>query len=347
MEKTNTPHDAAYKQLFSDPEMVASLLRDLIPEKFVEELDFSTLELFPTDHISEGLQERREDIVWRVGWKEGRWCYIALLLEFQSRPDTWMALRLLVYAGLFLQTLVKSGKVAADEPLPPVFPVVIYNGEGEWKAAREVSELFAPMPRSLRRYCPHFRYFLLDEARTKAKELKGKSVQEMGLAELLVYLEHAAGVEEARDVVSELAHRLHGPRYVHLQRVFTVWIMRVGRKLELLDQSREWQDLWEVKTMLEERVESWKERYIQQGVKQGRGLGRKEGRQEGLQEGQRYGLEQAIRNILEARFGAVPPAVFQVLSGISDAEVLRKLTRTASTVPSLQEFVALLAGQED
>ena len=34
----HTPHDAAYKQLFSDPEMVASLLRDLIPEKFVAEL---------------------------------------------------------------------------------------------------------------------------------------------------------------------------------------------------------------------------------------------------------------------------------------------------------------------
>ena len=77
--------------------MVASLLRDLIPEKFVAELDLSTLELFPTDHISEDLQERREDIVWRVGWKNGQWCYIALLLEFQSKPDPWMALRLLVY----------------------------------------------------------------------------------------------------------------------------------------------------------------------------------------------------------------------------------------------------------
>ena len=154
MDKTNTsptPHDIAYKQLFSDPEMVASLLRDLIPEKFVEELDFSSLELFPTAHISDDLKERREDIVWRVGWKNGQWCYVALLLEFQSRPDALMALRLLVYAGLFLQTLVKSGKVASGEPLPPVFPVVIYNGEGEWKAAREVSELFAPMPRSLRR----------------------------------------------------------------------------------------------------------------------------------------------------------------------------------------------------
>ena len=118
--------------------------------------------------------------------------------------------------------------------------------------------------------------------------------------------------------------------------------------------------------MLEERVEVWKEQYIQQGRglgrKEGRREGRKEGRKEGLekglekgrkeglakgrqegrQEGQRDGAYQAVCDVLEARFGTVPPLVSQALSGISDAEALRKLTRRASTVPSLQEFVALL-----
>ena len=121
--------------------------------------------------------------------------------------------------------------------------------------------------------------------------------------------------------------------------------------------------------MLEERVENWKERYIQQGVKQGRGLGRKEGRKEGRQEGleqgrqegrkeglekgleqgrqegQRHGRVQSICDVLEVRFGTVPPRLTHTLSSMTD-EALRKLTKSALTVSSLQEFVALLEGQK-
>ena len=46
MEKTHTPHDAAYKRFFSDPLMMESLLRDFVPEHFVDDLDFSTVFFF-------------------------------------------------------------------------------------------------------------------------------------------------------------------------------------------------------------------------------------------------------------------------------------------------------------
>lgn len=44
MENERIPHDPSYKQFFSNPDMVASLLRDFVPEDFIRELDFSTLE---------------------------------------------------------------------------------------------------------------------------------------------------------------------------------------------------------------------------------------------------------------------------------------------------------------
>ena len=80
---------------------------------------------------------------------------------------------------------------------------------------------------------------------------------------------------------------------------------------------------------------------MEKGRKEGLAKGRKEGRQEG----QRDGAYQAVCDVLETRFGTVPPLVSQTLSGISNAEILRKLTKSASTVPSLQEFVALLEDQ--
>ena len=82
MGKERMPHDSAYKQFFSDPKMVESLLRDFVSADFIADLDFSTLERCSGSYVTDDLRERHDDIVWRVGWKKGSWCYVALLLEF-------------------------------------------------------------------------------------------------------------------------------------------------------------------------------------------------------------------------------------------------------------------------
>ena len=82
MEHDRLPHDPAYKQFFSNPEMVESLLREFVSADFVADLDFSTLERCSGSYVTDDLRERHDDIVWRVGWKNGAWCYVVLLLEF-------------------------------------------------------------------------------------------------------------------------------------------------------------------------------------------------------------------------------------------------------------------------
>ena len=218
MEKERMPHDPAYKQFFSNPEMVESLLRDFVPADFIADLDFSTLERCSGSYVTDDLRERHDDIVWRVGWKKGSWCYVALLLEFQSTPDYWMALRTLSYTTLLLLDLVKTGAVREHEGLPPVFPIVIYNGSKAWKAPQEVSALFAPMPESLKFYCPQHRHFLLDESRVPKDELD----RSQGLAAQLLRLERAQDPEQVRQIVKELITRLQDPEYFLLRRAFTV-----------------------------------------------------------------------------------------------------------------------------
>ena len=57
--------------------------------------------------MSADLREREDNIFWRVRLR-GEWIYVYLLLEFQSQPDPFMALRMLVYVGLLYQELVKQ-----------------------------------------------------------------------------------------------------------------------------------------------------------------------------------------------------------------------------------------------
>lgn len=326
------PHDAAYKSLFSDPEMVASLLRDFVPESFVAELDFSTLERCSGSYVSDDLRERHDDMVWRVRWQGEFWCYLYILTEFQSTVDGWMAVRVLTYTALLWQDLIRTGRVKEGEPLPPVFPLVIYNGGTRWTAAQDTTGLLPPLSGPLAAYQPRQRYFLLDEGQvSEARLAAGK-----GLAGLLLRLERAREPEELLPLLDELAARLSGPRYQRLQRAFTVWLSRVVlQRTGMAAAENDVNDLREVRTMLAERAMQWKDEYIRQGVL----MGREEGLEEGLTLGRGEGVGLALRTLLESRLGCLPPQVDACLADISDTQRLCRLTLAASRVTSYREFL--------
>jgi len=48
---------------------------------------------------AEGLERREGDVIYRINLTSGDEIYIYLLLEFQSKPQRWMPVRLLLYVG--------------------------------------------------------------------------------------------------------------------------------------------------------------------------------------------------------------------------------------------------------
>src|SRR5690554_1790427 len=94
--------DASYKLLFSQPTMVIDLLKGYVKQEWIEQLDFSTLEQVPTNFVSSRLHQRHNDCIWRVLWQgTKRWLYVYVVLEFQSKADWMMPLRMMTYLGLF------------------------------------------------------------------------------------------------------------------------------------------------------------------------------------------------------------------------------------------------------
>jgi predicted transposase YdaD len=87
-------HDPSYKLLFSHSQMAADLIRGFVNEDWVADLDFATLERVREKSVSADLRTREDDMIWRLRLGE-RWLYVYLLLEFQSRVDRLMAVRLL------------------------------------------------------------------------------------------------------------------------------------------------------------------------------------------------------------------------------------------------------------
>ncbi|OAD23284.1 transposase, partial [Candidatus Thiomargarita nelsonii] len=180
--------------------------------------------------MADGLIERHDDIIWRVRFQSGKWLYVYLLLEFQSSIDNFMAVRIMVYIGLLYQYLIDTEELTAKDKLPPVLPLVIYNGSQRWKAAQDISELVAQVPGGLEKYRPHLRYFLIDEG--KYKNLDTLPLQNLVTAIIRLEntrtLENEQAVAEAiGNVLNVLMDLLNGSEFVQLRRDIVTWLLRV------------------------------------------------------------------------------------------------------------------------
>src|SRR6478609_8501608 len=290
-------HDSGYKSLFSHPEMVEDLIRGFVHEDWVRDLDFSTLEKVPGSYVAPNLMPRESDVVWKLRWKGDRVLYVYLLMEFQSTVDPSMALRMMVYLGLLYQDLLKRGETTSSGKLPPVLPLVLYNGYALWGAAREVSELIEEVPGGLELYRPRLRYCLLDEMRMADSELESLR----NLAAAMFRLEKSRGTEAMARVLEAAVEWLREPGLEGLRKSFTEWVLKVllPSRVRGLRFSEDL-DLEEVKTMLAESGFSWSDRWEQEGM------------EKGLQKGQEDALAK-VRGVLlrdlERRFGPLPEEV--------------------------------------
>jgi hypothetical protein len=221
-----------------------------------------------------------------------------------------MAVRILAYLGLLYQDILRAGRPGAGERLPPVLPIVLYNGKPRWNAPEELADLIAEVPGGLERYRPRLRYPLLDEGRYAASELPAQR----NLAAALFRLENSREPQDVQQVLAALVEWLGAPEQSSLRRAFVVWIKRAflpgrmpGVNFNRLEELRE------VKSMLAETVIEWTEQWKRQGLSQGLS--------QGLELGRREGEEALLQRLMERRFGALDRAARDKLRG-ADAETL-------------------------
>ena len=329
--------DPNYKRLFSFPRMVEDLLRGFLPEDWLAELDFSTLRKLPTEYVSDELLKRHGDCVWRVRRRRGEWLYLLVVLEFQSTDEPRMALRILTYTSLLYQELVRNDALDAGGRLPPVLPVVLYNGEARWKAAVEVGELIAPVGPELAPYQPSQRFIVVDERHVGAEDLPGRNLMAAVLG-----LEQSRTPDGLLRVAGRLVEWLRDPRDDGLKGAFTDWVWQMaegfvpddaalpavrtleGVKMTLVERVAEWPKQWrqegreevveqlrragaelppeDADMTLVERVAEWPKQWRQEGREQGVEQGREQGVEQGVEQGREH--ERALlRRQAASRFG--------------------------------------------
>ncbi len=151
------PYDEAYKYLFSSPRITCQLLHSFVDIPLVKNIRPEDLTLVDKSFVSRRLKRREADIIYQVK-NQGKETYIYILMEFQSSPDKAIPVRMLNYITMFYDSLLKKSKAGK---LPPVLPLLIYNGRQDWNVPFRLEELIEPyLPR---RYIPHFEYYPIIE----------------------------------------------------------------------------------------------------------------------------------------------------------------------------------------
>ena len=297
--------DPVYKRLYAFPEMVADLLRSLYPDDALG-ADYDSLRRLPAEYVADDYRQRRGDAVWRLNAEsaQGGWLHVLVLLEFQSTDDPSMALRVLEYTAMLYRELMREGSFGAGgELLPPVLPVVLYNGDAPWRSAAQVRDLVARTGSALSPYQPSQRHVVLDERRAAADDPQLRELTRAVL--LLEQSRSAADLARAAESLSRVLSAPGGGERAgrgELRQAFADWLAALLRRLEgdaAPAPAHVGLNLEEVKMTLEERVAEWPKPYIRQGREEGIGLGREEGLRAGLAH-----ERQLLRRQAAARFGA-------------------------------------------
>ena len=178
------------------------------------------------EYVDDDLRQSRGDMLWRVRFRtegtRGEWLYLLVLLEFQSTVDRHMAARVLAYTGQTYLKLIRGGEaLAPDGRLPPVLPIVVYNGRPRWSAPEEMGETVAAVGSGLAPFQPRQRYLLIDEHALRAEDLPRGNVVSAQIA-----LEQGS-VAALPPVLRELSELLAGPRYASLRQGFAEWTRQV------------------------------------------------------------------------------------------------------------------------
>ena len=267
------PSDPIYKRLYAFARMVEDLLRSLFGADL--DADYRTLQKLPAEYVGEALQHRRGDTAWRLRTRGADgWLHVLVMLEFQSTTDAAMALRVMEYTTLLYGELLRHGR-ARPGALPPVLPVVLYNGDAPWRPTTEMRDLIARPSPLLAPYQPSQRHFVLDQRRAQAEDFK---LHEPTWT--VAQLEQSSTAADLARMGRRLTRLLAGAGEVELRRTFAHWLWALGRSLVgsgPAPMPPEDVNLEDMAMSLVERVAEWRKPYIEQGIERGISLGREEG----------------------------------------------------------------------
>ncbi|WPL19111.1 putative transposase [Thiorhodovibrio winogradskyi] len=294
MTTTPTPHDCFFRENFVRPVIARDFLGQTLPPALLADLDLERLVISPDTFVTEALRKIYSDLIYQIPYRGSTTLSVYLLFEHKSQPEHWVLLQLLRY-------MVASGELYRDQNpkakrLPPIYPLVLYHGQQQWRAPAHFHDLIDPLPESIKPYVPQFGYALHDISARSATDIKGGVLSRLvQLALRHIYSDQPE--ERLRELLGLIAKVGRDATALDiLESLLRYYVQGTGR----LDE-RQARTLIEQTFPGEPLMETFIDRYIAQGE----------------QRGEERGQARSLLRLIERKFG--PPSE-PILTRITEAD---------------------------
>lgn len=176
-------HDDFFRAACSKRFIVEPLLRHFVEPDLSEKFDYDTLKFCPDSYITPELAHYYADRVWSVDFQDGEAALnLLLLFEHKSFLPKRIHIQLLRYmvedwtkqidAQLeALLALKKKGqKKEGKIKLVLILPIILYHGKRRWQNPK-FEDLFAKIPKVLKRFLPDFEFILIDLSKCSDQQI--------------------------------------------------------------------------------------------------------------------------------------------------------------------------------
>ena len=301
-------HDNFFRESFSNPVLVAELLRLYLPVPLVEALDLDHLQLEKDTFVDEELRKHLSDLLCLVPLKAGGHVFIYFLVEHKSWPDRFVALQLLRYMVRIWEQMPKT----RGAKLPVIFPLVFYHGQRPWRVERRFSALFDQAAWQLARdFVPDYLYFLLDVSPNSETPINGDEQ-----LEALLLTMRGVFDERSMDWLERVIRLLNDePQLVEQMVKIFDYLVKAGRT-----------DKMEVEQMYQQvQTDERKRRKVRRGFLESYF---DEGKEAGLAEGLAKGALVVLQELLVERCGPLGTQLPRRLQRLSHEQIKEMIKAT-------------------
>jgi predicted transposase/invertase (TIGR01784 family) len=165
------PHDRMFEYVFKEKETAASMLKEYLPVKIRNKLDFRSLKISNDTFLDKRLKDYFSDLLYEIKLKSSyKAVLIYILFEHKSREEWFTCLQLLKYLVRIWEQFLKQNKEA--KYLPVIIPLVIYHGKSKWELSKRFISLFEDTT-DLEEYIPDFGFNLYDISHMPDEDIQG------------------------------------------------------------------------------------------------------------------------------------------------------------------------------
>jgi len=172
------PHDSFFKQIFSNPKRVKTLL-----DIFAKDLSKSIHSIMPvnTEKFSSKSQKFMLDLLFSCKVKDQD-AYIRIVLEHKSYLDKELPIQLSYYNSAIWEEAIKE-----KEYYPPIINIVFYHGKGEWNIPTSLPVL---EDQNLEKYVSKLNYILIDLNKVPDEDIISETHQDLCTQWAMLAMKH-------------------------------------------------------------------------------------------------------------------------------------------------------------